>query len=160
MSGPFNPIRDRPCQDRLVTETNEDQTTPDIRQAKAAFDFDSWDETPVLDVDGASITRTTFVKRLTGDLAGVSHGELVMAGAGEASKAYSGVERFDGSLEGRPGTFILRHHAWMAGGSGALDVVVMADSGTGDLAGISGTASISQDDEGRHSLTLDYQLPN
>jgi hypothetical protein len=151
MSGPFNPIPAGSCQDRLVTDTNEDQTTPDIRQAKAAFDFDSWDETPVLDVDSASIT---------GDPAGVSHGELVMAGAGEASKAYSGVERFDGSLEGRPGTFILRHHGWMAGDGGALDVVVMADSGTGDLAGISGTASISQDEEGRHTLTLDYQLPD
>ncbi|MDQ3715972.1 MAG: DUF3224 domain-containing protein, partial [Actinomycetota bacterium] len=59
-------------------------------QITASFDFDSWDEQEVLDVEGARIVRTTFVKRFTGDLAGTSRGEMVMAHARTGSAAYSG----------------------------------------------------------------------
>lgn len=127
-------------------------------QLTATFTFDSWDEEEVLDVDGARIVRTTFVKAFTGDFEGTSRGEMVMAHAGQGSAAYSGFERVDGSLSGRAGSFMLRHNAFMAEGDPVSEVVVMASSGTGELTGLSGTASIERHDDGSHTLTLDFEL--
>ncbi|MGI8721807.1 MAG: DUF3224 domain-containing protein [Geodermatophilaceae bacterium] len=128
------------------------------RQITAAFDFDSWDEHEVLDVEGARIVRTTFVKRFTGDLEGTSRGEMVMAHAQQGSAAYTGYERVDATVDGRRGSFILRHNAFMAEGAGSSDVVVMDSSGTGELTGLSGTAAIERHEDGTHTLTLSYDL--
>lgn len=129
-----------------------------MTQITAAFDFDSWDEQEVLDVEGARIVRTTFVKRFTGDLEGTSRGEMVMAHALQGSAAYTGYERVEATLTGRRGSFILRHNAWMAQGAGSSEVVVMDSSGTGELIGLSGTADIERREDGTHTLTLSYDL--
>lgn len=124
----------------------------------AAFSFDSWDETEVLDVEGSRLVRTSFVKAFTGDLSGTSRGEMVMAHGQPGSAAYSGYERVEGTAAGRTGAFILRHNAVMADGGGSMEVVIMAGSGTGDFAGVTGTANIERHDDGSHTFTLDYEL--
>jgi len=120
----------------------------------AAFIFNSWDEDEVLDVEGARLVRTTFVKTFTGGLSGTSRGEMVMAHAQPGSMAYSGYERVEGTIAGRTGAFLLRHNAVMEEGGGGFEVVVMAASGTGDFTGLTGTASIERDDNGGHTFTL------
>ncbi len=125
-------------------------------QITAAFDFDSWDEQEVLDVEGARIVRTTFVKRFTGDLEGTSRGEMVMAHALQGSAAYTGYERVEATLAGRRGSFILRHNAHMAQGAGSSEVVIMDSSGTAELTGLSGTAEIERHEDGTHTLRLSY----
>lgn len=131
----------------------------------ATFSFDSWDEAEVLDVEGARIVRTSFAKTFSGDLEGTSRGEMVMAHALQESAAYTGYERIEatigraGSSRRLVGTFILRHNAFMADGAGGFEVVVMDSSGTGDLIGLSGTATIERHEDGSHSFTLDYDLP-
>ncbi len=124
----------------------------------AAFSFDSWDETEVLDVEGARLVRTTFVKTFTGDISGTSRGEMVMAHAQPGSAAYSGYERVKGTAAGRIGAFMLRHNAVMADGGSSMEVVVMAGSGTGEFTGLTGTANIERHDDGSHTFTLDYEL--
>lgn len=127
-------------------------------QVTATFSFDSWDEQEVLDVEGARIVRTTFAKTFTGELEGTSRGEMVMAHATQGSAAYTGYERVEGTLAGRTGAFLLRHNAFMAEGAGSSEVVIMDSSGTGELAGLSGTANITRHDDGSHTLALDYAL--
>lgn len=121
----------------------------------ATFTFDSWDEQEVLDVEGARLVRTTFVKTFAGELTGSSRGEMVMAHASKESMAYSGFERFDGDVDGRKGSFVLRHNAVMAAAGGSFEVVVMAGSGTGELTGLSGAASIERHADGSHTFTLE-----
>ena len=45
----------------------------------------------------------------------------------------------------------------MTRGAGALNIVVVPDSGTGELAGLSGTLGIDITD-GKHYYTLEYSL--
>jgi hypothetical protein len=127
-------------------------------QITASFSFDSWDETEVLDVEGARIVRTAFVKTFTGELSATGRGEMVMAHALPGSAAYAGYEWVEGSLAGRTGAFVLRHNAVMAEGLGSSEVVVLAGSGTGDFTGLSGRASIERLDDGSHTFHLDYDL--
>ena len=42
--------------------------------------------------------------------------------------------------------------------TGRLTVVIVPDSGSGELSGISGTLEIDND-EGQHSYRLEYELP-
>ena len=46
----------------------------------------------------------------------------------------------------------------MANGDAELFVMIVPDSGTGELTGISGTLEIDNS-EGKHSYVLDYEMP-
>ena len=83
--------------------------------------------------------RMSIDKQFHGDLEGTSKGEMLMAGnpAG-GSAGYVAIELVTGTLAGRSGTFILQHHATMTRGAGELSVIVIPDSGTGELTGLSG----------------------
>ena len=126
---------------------------------EAEFTFDRWDSQPVVEEPNAQISRTSMAKAFTGDLVGTSVGELVMAVAGEGSMAYSGFERVDGAMGDLSGSFVLRHNAFGTSTGGTMELEIMEGSGTGDLAGISGTASITRHDDGSHTFFLDYDLP-
>jgi hypothetical protein len=70
------------------------------------------------------------------------------------------MERVTGTLNGRSGSFLLMHNASMLKSdpaSGVMQVVVVPQSGTGELAGLSGKLTITIDG-GKHSYDLEYQL--
>jgi hypothetical protein len=73
------------------------------------------------------------------------------------SAGYVAVERVVGTLHGKRGTFTLQHSATMTRGVGALTIIVVPDSGTGELTGISGTMSIDIAD-GKHSYGFEYSI--
>ena len=67
------------------------------------------------------------------------------------------IEHFKGSVGGKSGSFVLQHSGVMNRGDARLTVTIVPDSGTRELAGISGTLEIDND-EGRHSYVLDYEF--
>jgi hypothetical protein len=99
-------------------------------------------------------------KQLKGDLDGTSKGEMTTAETSvQGSGGYVAIERVSGTLGGRTGTFMLLHQGTMKrGGDFKLSIVVVPDSGTGQLAGLTGTMAIIITD-GKHSYELDYTLP-
>jgi hypothetical protein len=73
------------------------------------------------------------------------------------SAGYVAIERVTGSLHGKTGTFALQHNATMNRGAGALTIVVVPDSGTGELTGLSGNLSI-EIAGGKHGYVFEYAL--
>jgi Protein of unknown function (DUF3224) len=71
-----------------------------------------------------------------------------------------GASFVSGSLHGRTGTFVLQHNATMQHGSDQLNVVVVPDSGTGQLTGLSGTMNIIIAPDGTHCYAFSYALPD
>jgi Protein of unknown function (DUF3224) len=98
-------------------------------------------------------------KKFQGDLEAVSKGQM-LTGMTEVkgSGAYVAIERVTGTLHGRSGSFILHHLGITERGAPRLNVNVVPDSGTRDLAGIAGTMTIIIA-EGKHSYELAYTLP-
>ena len=127
-------------------------------RATASFEITSWDEQPYDERDGVELSRTRVVKAFRGDIEGESTAELLMAMAGEGSAAYVGMERVSGRVNGRQGSFVYLHTATATGGSRSASWTVVAGSGTGELAGISGQLGIDSLPDGGHVLTLDYEL--
>jgi hypothetical protein len=109
----------------------------------------SGDETP---------GRFSLLKWFHGDLEGTSRGEMLTAGTSVAGSAgYVAIEKVDGSLRGRAGTFVLQHTGTMTRGAPQLTITVVPDSGTGDLSGLAGQMSIVIE-QGKHSYDLEYTL--
>jgi hypothetical protein len=106
--------------------------------------------------DGVEAMHVRFDKQFTGPLqaSSVVH-MLAVVTAVENSAAYVAVERIVGSLDGRNGSFLAAHRGIMDRGAPSLSLAVVPDSGTDDLAGLSGQMAIDIVD-GQHHYTFDY----
>lgn len=91
----------------------------------------------------ALLSRMSLDKSFAGDLTATAVGQMLAAGTQiENSAVYVAVERVTGALGGRTGAFTLRHVGTMDRGVPTLSIEVVPDSGTGELAGISGSMTI------------------
>lgn len=127
-----------------------------MSNAKGRFDVNL---TPETDSTGESVVgRMTIDKQFRGDLDGSSKGLMVMAGTSvKGSAGYVAIEKVSGSLNGRKGTFYLQHNGIMNRGDGQLSVVVIPDSGTDELSGLSGTFNIKTEN-GEHHYDFEYSI--
>lgn len=104
--------------------------------------------------------RMTIDKQYHGDLEATGKGQMLTAGtAVKGSGAYVAIEKVDGTLHGRPGTFLLQHAGTMMQGAPQLVITVVPDSGTGRLAGLAGKMAIKIAEGGKHSYDFEYTLP-
>ncbi|GAB3561915.1 DUF3224 domain-containing protein [Spelaeicoccus albus] len=140
-------------------------------QATAKFHVKSWDETIIADIDGegAEMNGTYYPKR------GFSRADVTYAysGAleGTSSVAYLisyregaapvvAFERFEGSLDGRAGSFVMQHAGEQDTAGVRETLTVVEGLGTGDLASLRGKASIDlsgHSDDG-FDIALDYDM--
>ncbi|PZT20326.1 hypothetical protein A7Y00_15070 [Stenotrophomonas maltophilia] len=98
-------------------------------------------------------------KTFAGDLHGSSVGQmLAFRTPVQGSAGYVAMERVTATLAGRQGGFTLQHNGLMTRGRPELSVVVVPDSGSEGLLGLSGTLEITIS-EGRHDYLLVYSLP-
>lgn len=101
--------------------------------------------------------RTVFDKEFTGPLTARGVVEMVYAAGADGPLHYVALERVEGELDGRSGTFVLQHDGSMAGGAPTLVITVVPRSGTGELSGLTGSGTIVHAPEGPR-LELDYAL--
>lgn len=126
-----------------------------MSSAKGTFDVKL---TPQGAPDSA-VGRMSMDKQFHGDLDATAKGEMLMHGtAVEGSAGYVAMERLTGTLAGRSGTFVLQHTGTMDRGAPQLTVTVVPDSGTGQLAGLTGRMTIDIVD-GKHLYAFEYKLP-
>ena len=114
---------------------------------------------PQTDADSA-VGRMTIDKLFHGDIEGTSKGMMLasMSPLHPNSGAYVALEKVTGTLHGKKGSFALHHVGLMDRGAQSLTVMVVPDSGTDDLLGITGTLKIIIDGK-KHSYEFDYTLP-
>jgi Protein of unknown function (DUF3224) len=104
--------------------------------------------------------RMSIDKRFRGDLEWTSQGEMLTASTGtQGSAGYTAIEKVSGRLRGRTGTFLLQHFGVMARAiPGEWIVMVIPDSGTDELKGLTGKMTITITGK-QHAYTLEYHLP-
>ena len=108
--------------------------------------------------EGAVVGRISLDKQFHGDLEGTGKGEMLsIMGSVKGSGAYVAVEWVTGTLHGKSGTFALHHTGIMKRSVPSLSIHVVPDSGTGELAGITGKLNIIIE-AGKHSYEFDYLL--
>ncbi|HEY3503350.1 MAG TPA: DUF3224 domain-containing protein [Actinocatenispora sp.] len=102
----------------------------------------------------------TMLKRYEGDVTGRSATLFTAAfdqntGVG----TYVAMESFEGTLHGRSGAFNFAHSATTLGETRESEFfVIVPGSGTGELAGITGTGALVVDADGTHRVSFTYEL--
>jgi hypothetical protein len=130
-----------------LANRNDAAVQNEVRHAKGKFEVTMTPE---------SETRFALSKVFTGDLAGTSQATMI---GDKVAVAYVALEKFEGELGGHKGSFLMLHRAYLSKAEGMrLDIVIAPDSGTGDLAGITGTLVIDIKGED-HFYDLAYSLP-
>jgi len=126
--------------------------------ARGPFDVTTVPQAPEDDPGFAAVARLLLDKRFHGPLEAVSRGQMLAVGGEAAWGVYVAIEKVEGTLDGRSGSFVLHHNGTMTPADGQrLSVSVAPLSGTGELAGLSGTMAIDIVD-GQHFYSFDYAL--
>lgn len=106
-----------------------------------------------------TLARLGFSKEFSGDMVGQSQGEMLSCRSTEPGSAgYVAIEILDVVLEGKHGSLVFQHSSTLDQGAPSQSIQVVPNSGTGELAGISGQLEI-QIVEGAHFYQFSYQLP-
>jgi hypothetical protein len=136
-----------------------DRGTPQMQQATGSFEVKMAPQKPDNpQAEAAGLGRMSLDKQFHGDLEGTSQGEMLsVLDREKGSGGYVALERVTGKLQGREGSFVLQHNATMNRGAPELNIIVVPDSGTGQLAGISGSMKI-RIEGGNHFYDLEYAL--
>jgi hypothetical protein len=126
--------------------------------ASGTFDVKMTPQGPDEKAGSSAVGRMLLDKEFHGDLEGTSRGQmLAFSSSVKGSAGYVAIEEVTGTLNGRGGTFVLQHSGTMTRGTPHLTITVVPDSGTGQLAGLTGKMVI-EIAEGRHSYKFDYTL--
>jgi len=132
-----------------------------IRHAQGPFDVKVAPVAQDSHPDGITLGRYSLDKQYHGALEAAAKGEMLAAGSSvKGSGGYVAVERVEGTLDGKRGSFALQHLGQMSQADGQhLTILVVPGSGTGELEGIAGTLDIKIAADGAHSYDLAYTLP-
>ncbi|MFZ1973986.1 MAG: DUF3224 domain-containing protein [Candidatus Acidiferrales bacterium] len=130
------------------------------KHATGTFDVKVLPEGTDDKAEGSTLGRMSLDKQYHGDLDGTSKGQMLTAGTDvKGSAGYVAMERFTGALNGRKGSFVLQHTGTMNRSALQLSITVVPDSGTDQLAGLTGKMAIIITD-GKHSYDFEYALPD
>ncbi len=120
--------------------------------------FKSWDEKAYHEVsDTEKLTRVTSVNTYTGDLEGEGQVDYLMCYAGDACH-YTGLERIEGVLGGKKGSFVLKHEGVYKEGEANTKYTVVPGSGTGELVGITGSGGYGTGHNHEWPITLEWEI--
>jgi hypothetical protein len=126
---------------------------------KSSFDIDSWDQDEIDRAGPYGLGKALVKKTFRGEIEGTSVTNILLGGVEGGGMAYCGFERFDVTVGGRRGSFVLLHNATASADGGTTSWTILPGSGTGELEGIVGTGEIVRHDDGSHDFSLDYTLP-
>ena len=108
--------------------------------------------------DDSLLGRMTLDKQFHGTLEAISKGQMLTAMTAEKGSAgYVAIEKVSGSLDGKKGSFVLQHTGTMNRGEQQLNIMVVPDSATGELVGLSGKMTIKIEG-GKHYYEFQYSL--
>src|ERR1044071_5348132 len=110
-------------------------------KASGPFDVKLTPQTLAEAAGDSGLGRMGLSKQFHGDLEATSVGEMLtaMSTSVQGSGVYVAVEQVTGKLNGRSGSFMLHHTGVMTRGVPQLTIMVVPDSASDELTGLTGT---------------------
>jgi hypothetical protein len=129
------------------------------KTADARFTIKSWDEKPYGEGQGLpKLTRASVAKVYSGGIEGQGQAEYLMMYRSDGSATFLGLERVDGRVDGKAGTFVLQRTGVFEAGLAKESYSVIPGSGTGELAGLRGDGGSALGHGTEYPFALDYEL--
>jgi hypothetical protein len=124
----------------------------------ATFVNTSHNQSPYDETDSTTLSRAKIQREFQGGLVGESTAELLTCQSAPDQIGYVGTDRFVGRLGQRSGSFVFQHSGVIEAGILSPFGYIVPGSGTGELRGFHGKATISVTSTGEHTLMLDYDF--
>ena len=121
------------------------------------FKIEGWDESAYSEEeDGRKLTQASVKQSFSGDIEGEGSVEWLMCYRPDQTAEFVGLQRIDGRLGGRSGSFVLLQTDGSFDGTEAKgQLSVVPGSGTGELSGLRGQGRFSAPRASDASMTLD-----
>jgi hypothetical protein len=127
--------------------------------ATSTFQVESWDEQTYTDIgDGRKLTRASVEQAISGDIEGAGTVEWLMCYRPDDTADFVGLQRVDGRLGERSGSFVMRTAGTFDGKEARGELTVVPGSGTGDLGDLNGSGEFRAPLGSAASVTLDYEV--
>jgi hypothetical protein len=126
-------------------------------EVHTVFTIASWDEKPHHEEGGVKLTRARFEKEYRGDIAGRSVTESLMVYRPDGTASFAGHERFEGTVRGAKGTFVLQFEGEYRDNVAKSRAVIIEGAGTGELAGLKGEVNGAAGPEKEHPLVFHFR---
>jgi hypothetical protein len=123
-------------------------------QATGTFKIDAWDEQPYAD----KLTRAQVKATYSGDIEGQGETEWLMCYREDKTADFVGFQRIVGRIGDRSGSFVFESTGAFDGKQASGPLEIVRGSGTGELAGITGTGTLTAPMGGEPSVSLDYDF--
>ncbi len=128
-------------------------------RAEGTFTVTSWEEETYRELDGkAKLTKASVGYRLTGDIEGDATWSAVMYYRDDGTAEFTGLQQVTGQIAGRAGTCVMVADGTFSDGAARGTWRVIPGSGTGALAGLTGSGTSVATSEPPGTFTLDYEL--
>jgi len=133
-------------------------------KAEATFSVSDFTPTSVVPIPMVTTATPSGVSTMKKTYAGqvVGFSATLFSAAFDPQKGigtYLAMESFDGTIGGKRGTFNFFHSATTGGTDRVNEFFgIVPGSGTGELAGITGTGGLAIDPDGTHRIWFDYAL--
>ena len=112
------------------------------KRATGEIETTFWEENAYGDADeGAKFTRASVKTAFRGDIEGEGASQYLMAYTEDGHASFVGLERIEGRIGGRSGSFAILHDGTFAKGNLRSAWSVVPGSGTGGLAGLRGNGT-------------------
>lgn len=130
-----------------------------MAQASGSFTVKSWDENTYQELDGdAKLTKASVAFAFEGDLTAAATWDAVMCYRPDGSAVFTGYQQMTGQLGGREGSFVLLADGEYVSGEARSRWQVVAGTGTGGLAGLTGSGSAVASATPPGTYSFDYDL--
>ena len=127
--------------------------------AKGQFQLASWTEDTYEELgSGGKLTRASVTQEFSGDVTGKGAVEWLMCYQADGTARFVGWQQLDGAVAGAEGSVVLATEGEFNGTTATGRWTVVAGSGTGGLAGLTGTGSFEAPHGPTATFTLDYDL--
>lgn len=107
---------------------------------------------------GPALTRIHVEETFSGDLEATGVTEFLLAARADGSASFVGIERVDGTLGGRRGTFLFQSVGTIQDSLVSAEWTVVPHSGTGELTGLRGSGSLHSELGQGGKLQFGYSL--
>lgn len=130
-----------------------------MSNATGTFEVTSGSEDAYLETEnGVKLTRASGTQRFTGEIEGEGSVDWVMCYLPDKSATFVGLQRIEGSIGGRSGSFVMESIGTHDGTQSNASWSIVAGSGTDELAGINGAGSFHAPSGPNATYNLEYQL--
>lgn len=127
--------------------------------ARCTFQITGWDEQTYAEIEGsAKLSQAKVTQSYSGAIEGTSSVEYLMVYSVRGTASFVGIERVIGSVEGKPGTFVIQHVGSFENDKASSWWSIVAGSGTGELASLNGYGSYVAAHSGPAEVVFTYNL--